>query len=350
MTPKKVTINDIAAAAGVSKTTVSRYINGHGDMLSDASRKRVEKAIQLADYRPSAVARSLKTQKSYLVGVVLANITTPFATSLINGISSGLADGGDVPIFADAADSPATENRILQTLVSHQVDGLLVNTTSGDNPRLVELANSGMPVVLIDRTIRHYDLDIVTAPYSKPTVDLMNHLKDQGFGRVVLFTQPFENNSPREIRRNAFLAANEELFGVDSTLRDVRVVDPLDPQGVQVAIRDVLQTTPAEEHCALYATNTITLIAVYNAMCALGLRAPGDLGLCGPDDWGWAHRIGWDWPESLAGGITTFETDPSTMGHEAARLLLTRIQNPSQVREKRYVPVTMRLRASTRLG
>lgn len=100
----------------------------------------------------------------------------------------------------------------------------------------------------------------------------------------------------------------------------------------------------------MYATNTITLIAVYNAMCALGLRAPGDLGLCGPDDWGWAHRIGWDWPESLAGGITTFETDPSTMGHEAARLLLTRIQNPSQVREKRYVPVTMRLRASTRLG
>lgn len=350
MAAKKTTISDIAIAAGVSKTTVSRYINGRLDLLSDATCKRIEKAIQLAHYRPSAVARSLKTQRSYLVGVVVANITTPFATSLLNGISAGLRDGGYTPIFADSGDSPETERALVESLVAHQIDGLIMNTTSEDNPELISLANSGMPVVLVDRFVRDYNFDIVLAPYSKPTIDLLRHAHDQGYDRIALFTQPYENNSPRETRLNAFVEVDRELFGVEEPMGDVFVVDPWRPETVDDAARRLVGSLAPGETCCVYGTNTVTLISTTNAFANLGVSTPDPIGLCGPDDWGWAHRMAWDWATLFSGGLSTFETDPEEMGRSAAELMIERIANPSGRKEQRYVPVKVRLRASTTLG
>lgn len=349
MAAKKTTINDIATAAGVSKTTVSRYINGRFDLLSDSARVRVEKAIQLAHYRPSAVARSLKTQRSYLVGVIVANITTPFATSLLNGISSGLRDQNYVPMFADAADSPETEHTLIESLVSHQVDGLIVNTTTADNPELIGLANSGTPVVLCDRYINDYNFDIAVCSYREPTLDLVRHLHDQGFNRVVLFTQDFENNSPRVTRHDAFIDGDHDLFGSEDPGKDVYLVDPWTPQTVLDGVQQMLHDSAPDAAIGVYATNTVTLIAVYNALQELGVVLPGHIGLCGPDDWGWAHRMGWDWPSSLYDGVTTFETNPYDMGYEAARLMLERIAQPTGKKQTRLIPTKLHIRNSTRL-
>lgn len=350
MSAKRATISDIATAAGVSKTTVSRYINGRFDLLSESARTRVEKAIQLANYRPNAAARSLKTQRSYLVGVIVANITTPFATSLLNGISQGLREGGYVPIFADAADSPQTEHTLVGSLVSHQVDGLIVNTTCSENPELIGLANSGTPVVLVDRSVNDYNFDIVTTPYREPTLELMGHLRDAGYARATIVTQDYENNSPRSARVDAFLEGDRELFGAKEPERDVYLVNPWEHGNTAEVVRRVLEETPGDDPVAIYANNTVTLIAVSNALAELGVKMPGRVGLCGPDDWGWAHRMGWDWTQSLGGGVTTFETDPYGMGFEAAKLMLERIADPSGKKQQRLVPTKLRIRASTRLG
>lgn len=350
MAAKRTTINDIATAAGVSKTTVSRYINGHQDQLSESVRQRVEKAIQLANYRPSAVARSLKTQRSYLVGVVVANITTPFATSLLNGISSGLREGGYVPIFADAADSPATEETLIESLISHQVDGLIVNTTTAANPGLIGLANSGTPVVLCDRYVNDYNFDIAVCSYREPTMELMQHLHDEGFGRAVLFTQDFENNSPRATRHDAFADADRDLFGASDPERDVYLVDPWQPQTTVDAVRRMLEETPDGVPVGLYATNTVTIISVYNALQELGVSMPQRVGLCGPDDWGWAHQMGWNWADGLCDGVTTFETNPYAMGYEASQLMIKRIGDPAGKKQTRLIPTKMRIRRSTQLS
>ena len=359
MAAKKTTINDIATAAGVSKTTVSRYINGRYDLLSDSARKRVEKAIQLAHYRPSAVARSLKTQRSYLVGVIVANITTPFATSLLNGISSGLREGGYVPIFADAGDSPDTEQTLVESLISHQVDGLIVNTTTSDNPNLISLANTGTPVVLCDRYVNDYNFDIAVCPYREPTVELMEHLHGEGFGRCVLLTQEYENNSPRLARYEAFVETDKKLFGATDGSRDTYVVDPWRPATVAQGVAQLLADTPEGVPVGVYATNTVTLIAIFNALVELGFDEHGmvhaadghevRVGLCGPDDWGWAHQMGWDWPSSLCGGVTTFETNPYAMGYEAARLMIERIADPMGKKQTRLIPTQLRVRRSTQL-
>lgn len=347
MAAKKATISDIATAAGVSKTTVSRYINGRFDLLSESARTRVEKAIQLANYRPSAVARSLKTQRSCLVGVVVANITTPFATSLLNGISQGLREGSYVPMFADAADSPETEHALIESLVSHQVDGLIVNTTCAENPELIALANSGTPVVLADRYINDYNFDISACEYREPTLALMRHLREAGYRRAALVTQEYRNNSPRETRRDAFVEGDLELFGAQDPEADVYLADPWNPGAMREVMRRLLEESDGP--VGVYATNTVTLIAVNNALEELGARVPGEVGLCGPDDWGWAHRMGWDWTSTLAGGVTTFETNPYQMGYEAAKLMLERINDPAGKKRTCLIPTELQIRASTNL-
>ncbi len=337
---KNVTISDIAVAAGVSKTTVSRYINGRFDLLSEPTRLRVEKAIQLAHYTPSAVARSLKTQRSYLVGVIVANITTPFATSLLNGIGQGLREGGYIPIFADAGDSPDDERRLVDSLVAHQVDGLIVNTTTSKNPQLIDLANSGMPVVLCDRYIDDYNFDIAVCPYREPTLELMASMRGRGFDRAVLFTQDFTNNSPRAERLDAFLEGDRDVFGAADPDADVYLCDPWDPDSTREAVSAMLADS-GDRTVGAYATNTVTLLAVYNALTELGVTVGENVGLCGPDDWGWAHRLGWNWTDTLGSGITTFETDPYAMGLEAARLMLERIADPAGKKQVRLVPTVM---------
>lgn len=344
MAHKKATISDIAVAAGVSKTTVSRYINGRTDLIKPATAERIEKAIQLAHYQPSAVARSLKTQRSYLVGVVVANIATPFATSLVGGITAGLAKGGYTPIFADAGDSAETERSLVDSLVSHQIDGLIMNTCAEDNPSLISLANAGTPVVLVDREVRDYNFDIVAVPYREPTLRLMDHGRAQGYTRCAFFTQPYEGNSPRRERLEAYLEGARSTFGAVRPENDVYVVDPWEPETVDEAARHLAERLGDGDRVLVQATNTVTLIAAHNALAKAGLSMPEQAGVCGPDDWGWAHRMGWDWPGLFPDGVSTYNTDPEAMGLAAAELLMGRIVDPSGKKERRYVPVRMQLR------
>lgn len=348
-TRRKATISDIASAAGVSKTTVSRYINGHEDMLSQEVRKRVEKAIKQAHYQPSAVARGLKARQSFYVGVIFANIATPFATSALRGISDRLAESGYTPMFADARDTPVMERILTEALIGHQVDGLIVNTTTSDNPNLASVASSGIPVVLCDRFVDRRTFDIAVCDYATPTHDLVRHVHDEGFSRVVLFTQDCTNNSPRITRRDAFMKADASLFGIANPTEDVIQVDSWDAQSAHDAIKRLNASRKPGESIAIYATNTVTLIATYNAIQSMGLRVPLDFGLCAPDDWGWAHQMGWDWTESFANGITTYQTNPELMGRESADLLIRRIEKPHAKKETRLIPTQLKLRESTSL-
>ena len=129
----KTTIDDIARAVGVSKTTISRYINGHGEMMSEKTRERVRAAIELTNYQPSDIARNLKRKKTNLIGVLISDMSTPFSSALIIAIGDYLAERGYVPIFANCDDSLQKEEELIDMLISKGVAGLLVNTTSSQN-------------------------------------------------------------------------------------------------------------------------------------------------------------------------------------------------------------------------
>lgn len=345
----RVTINDIAAMSGVSKATVSRYINGKFSYMGEDTRKRIEAAIKFSNYLPSAAARSLKTQHSYLVGVAIADITSPFSGAMIMGIGGVLEENGYIPVFVDSGDSDERERQNIRSLLGHQVDGLLVNTTNSRNSNLIAIANSGFPVVLCDRGVSDFRFDIAKGDYYTPTLALIQHLRDEGYGQVFLCTQPFERNEVRTERVEAFIEGYRDLFGVTRPEDNVLLVDVRKADDVRQVVREVVEGTPEGEVPAIIGVNSVTLMSLLYAISRCGLSMPDDIGLCGPDDWGWSKQVDWDWSETFGGGITTFKVHPDLIGAAAARLLLSRIEDLGREKETILVPTKTMTRASTSL-
>ena len=118
---KKTTIVDIAKLAGVSKTTVSRYINGHSEFMSSETAERLEQIIRETEYIPSNLARSLKSKKTRMIGVIIASLSSPFSAAVMMGIGNVLEKNGYTPLFVNADDRPEVEIRFLHSLIEKNV-------------------------------------------------------------------------------------------------------------------------------------------------------------------------------------------------------------------------------------
>lgn len=344
-TKKKVNINDIAVAAGVSKTTVSRYLNGRPDLMSEKTRERIKSIIELLDYQPSDIARNLKLKRTNLIGVIVADMSSPFSASLIVAMGEYFTDRGYVPLFADSGNSQKHEEDIVNMLLSKGVAGLLVNTYSYVNPNMISVACRGIPIVLCDRYIQNYRFNIVTVDNSHALHGLVAHLKAQGYTRLALFTQPPENNSSRSHRRDAFLSAVRSLYGYDPS-EDVYILkDRPDGDYAALQLSRFMGNLRPGDIPAVICTNSVTTVLAYKAIRNAGLRIPQDIGICGPDDWDWDTTM--TWSMLLEPAITTFSIPTKEMGRRSAALLLDLLQNPEQEPQELLLPSELRVRAST---
>lgn len=343
---KNVTISDVARAAGVSKTTVSRFINGKFSLMSPDTRERIAAVIEMSHYRPSSIAQSLKAKQSYQIGVVVGDVASPFSASLIRGVGHVLLENDYVALFADSKGSLELETRLIQTLVSRKVDGLIVNTSDCSNPSLIQLACQGMPVVLCDRQINDYNFTFVGAEHRQPILKLVAHLKEEGFYTAAFFTEDYSANSARFTRRDAFLEAMALHYPGQDAQRLSFSIDISDHAATIRAIEDLLALCGSRVP-AIIGVNTVTTMHVVGALRAMGLDIPRQVGICGPDDWGWAEQI--DWPAIISPGITTFTVDPYAIGCTAAQILLRQIRDPASEKQDIRLPSDLVVRGSTLL-
>lgn len=349
MTPtnKKFTISDIAKSAGVSKTTVSRYINGKFEYMSLETRKRIESIIEVANFQPNNLARSLKSQKSGLVGLVVADIESPFSASIIKGIGDFLRTEGYSMIIVNSDNSFEKEKEYIGSLISQRVDGLIVNTTTCYNPFLIDLANRGMPIVLTDRFVTDYNFDIVYIECRESMASMVRHLLEQGYGRVSLFVQPYDKISPRYMRRDAFLETLRET-GIRNAEKYVSVVDLSDPESVPSLLKKMLSLCEKDSAPpAVVTTNGVTLLHLVNAVRALKLEMPNEIGLCGYDDWGWT--LGMNWSSMIDPGITALSAQTHNIGELSAKVFLERLKNRESSKKRIALPAELIVRGSTSL-
>ena len=346
-TGKNVTITDIAQAAGVSKTTVSRYLNGKYAMMSPETRSRIEKVIRMANYHPNSIAQSLRGRRSMQIGVVVSDISSPFSSTMIRGIGHTLLDAGYVPLFVDSKDDPELEEHLIQTLLSRKVDGLIVNTSSFVNPNLIRVTCEGVPVVLCDRYISDYHFPFVGASHRRPVTQLMHHLKEEGFCKVGFFTQEYRANSTRFIRRDAYMKALAELYPQDNGEALTFTLDLAHREHTEKCIESLLAACPAGEVPAIMAVNSATAIHLLGALRDMNLTAPGDVGLCGPDDWGWDDQFATS-PLNYP-GITAYTVPSAKIGSTAATMLLRMIDDPSTEKQDILFPSELLIRESTQL-
>lgn len=337
-------IKDIAAEADVSPATVSRYLNGHFDAMGADTRERIAEVIERTGYRPSVAARSLRTDRSYMLGVIMADIQNPYSGAMLEELDARAAKRGYSLMCATSGNDPEREAAAVERLVSAGVDGLIVNTCSEEGSVLVE-ANRRVPVVLLDRDVTGSPLDLVTSNNAQLTAGLVGELAERGCTRVCLLSERDATSSVRRVRARAFAAEAERLGlagGVsrlgEDTGRNVEVVSEAlarktgeafggAPGNEGVTFGDGSSTPDngddvpggsAPSPTGLIAVNGVVFLRLVEALDALGVRVPADARLATFDDYAWNHV--------LYGGVTTAVQDTATIAEAVLERTLERVE------------------------
>lgn len=335
----RATIDDVARESKVSKTTVSRFINGKYEYMSLETRNKIQEVIEKLEYRPSTIAQSLKAQKTGVIGCIIADITNPFSSYIVKGVYDVCRENGYRVLFANTDNDRQSEIDSIQSLMDSRMDGMIVNTAGKNEEYLIDINHQGLPIVLADRSMNNkYKLDTVTTENFHSTYHCIQFLKKQGYSKVAFFTQELGENTSRNTRYNAYAKAVADLFGQDGKA-DSYIIDTTNHS---VCIRHLvkLKEENPEGEAVIFTVNGVTLLNVLTAMKEKGYAPGKDFGICGFDDWGWASLI--------PPGITTITQDSYLTGVKSAQLLLDRIDQ-KVTGKKRFIelPTQLTVREST---
>ncbi|WP_028534838.1 LacI family DNA-binding transcriptional regulator [Paludibacterium yongneupense] len=332
----KITIRDVACDAGVSKTSISRYLGGELSALSDRTRERIEQSIARLGYRPSQMARALKAGRTRLIGMLVADVLNPYSVAVLHGAEALCRARGYTLVLCNTGNDDACENLSLQALRSYNVEGLIVHTLGTASPLLAEIVAGGLPVVLVDRRLRGIEADLVGLDNAAATAVAARHLVQGGFSDIAWVSESVQGVSSREDRHAAFLS---ELAAQPAARGRVIELPHLeDNVALDTALRAFAGDGSGQRKALLAASGVVTLQLVL-AMRRLGLALPDDLGLLGFDELPWA---------SVAGpGISTLAQPTDAIGHAAMSCLFERIAGDRQPPREILFPGHLIARGST---
>lgn len=201
---KKIRIVDVATEAGVSKSTVSQYLNGRFSHMSAKTKEKIESAIKELNYVPNPIARSLKVEKTKTIGVVVRDIAGFNSSRVMRGIDDYCKKHGyNVMIYNSDFDVQAERNALL-SLKQMCVDGIII-TSSGLNSDLIkELMKAEIPVVQFQLEYPEYDTHIVLSDYRDAAFKATEYLIELGHRRIGFMTQEFIHSASRKARYNGY--------------------------------------------------------------------------------------------------------------------------------------------------
>ncbi|HAF71011.1 MAG: LacI family transcriptional regulator [Acetothermia bacterium 64_32] len=328
------TIRDVAERAGVSVATVSHVINGTRKVAPETA-ERVRRAMEELDYHPNAVAQSLRTRKTHVIGVVVSDITNPFFATLVRGAEDAALEAGYSIVVCNSDETPEKENRYVQVLRRRRVDGMLLAPVGGgENPAIRKLARQGVPFVFVDRRAPGVEADAVLSDNVGGAYLATRHLIERGHRRIGIVLG-IPGATTTEERFAGYRKALEEV-GVPLS-EELVVYGGYRVEGGREAAARLLALEPPPT--AIFSTNNLMTVGVLQELFARGVRIPDQVAVMGFDDLEWA--------EIASPPLTAVAQRPHEIGHCAVRLLLERLgrEEPLSPREER-VPVDLKVRGS----
>lgn len=312
---KRVTIKDVAQAAGVSTQTVSRVMNKFS-YVSDETRQRVEKVVEELGYRPSTLARSLSQQRSYTLGVVIFGLKYIGPSRTLNGISEKADELGYMLLMKEVG--VFTNDRIddvLDSLLARQVDGILWAAPEiADNHTWVDkgLENFPVPVLFIAMQPRDGISSIATDNY-QGAVTAVQHLLDRGRTRIGHISGPrtwWEAEERKRGWRDTLLNA-----GLDASEEHCAEGNWSSASGEQ-AFCDLLKSFPDMD--AIFVGNDQMALSVLREAHRRGIRVPEQLAVVGFDN---IVESAFFYPS-----LTTMSQDLQLLGEQAVQRIVEMIQ------------------------
>ena len=321
-----VSLITIAERCGVSTATVSKALNDHKD-ISEATRKRVRQVADELGYFPNAAARALKTNRSYNIGVLFEEeagrgLTHEYFSGVLNGLKKQAEKLGYDITFINTC----FENRKM-SYYDHcryrNFEGVAIVCADFNEPDVVELMNSELPVVTIDYV--HHNCTAVTSNNIQGIEELVKYIYSQGH-RKIAYIHGQEGSTVTRERLASFYRAVDEL-GLELPENYIRTANYLEIQGAAEQTKELLNL-PNPPSCIIYPDDT-SLIGGRNVIIKRGMKIPQDISVAGYD--------GTMMSQLLYPKLTTISQNTELIGEEAAKRLIGTIEKPKTTLVERVV-------------
>lgn len=312
--PGAITIRDVALAAGVHVSTVSRALDRRrpGGVSAEVA-TAVEAAARRLGYRPNRAASALRTGRTHTIGVLLPDITNPVFPPILQGIEAHAASRGTFVLVANVT-SQAMTRPIIERMLAQQVDGIVLATALRDDPVVDFIIQAGLHAVMVNRADDSGRLASVVSDDRLAMRLVVDHLLKGGSRRIAHLAGP--QNLPTGIGRR---------LGFQQALRDrgrasagVVHCDAYSREAGQAAMRRLLATA-AQRPDAVVCCNDLVALGAYDALASAGLRIPDDVAVTGHNDM--------QLVDLLSPPLTTIRPPHRELGWRAAQMLFERLDD-----------------------
>jgi DNA-binding LacI/PurR family transcriptional regulator len=330
------TIRDVARESGYSASTVSIVLNSAplSRYIPEETKVRIQTAARRLGYRPNPLARSLRSQRSNIVGVMVFDITDPFCTPILRGLENSLYQANYLSLLADAHNEPHRFERYLEMLLDRRVEGLIIiaNWLVTDIKLLADLTAKQVPTVVAGRSQEIEAVSTVSVDNQAGAAMALEHLYRMGHREIAFLRGPRVLTSSGQRWKGIRAFAHSAGLKLDPK-RIGELPESLDPNSsFEAGVRLTAELLrPGRTFTALMAYDDMTALGALRALKHNGLRVPEDCSVIGFDD---VAQAGLSAPS-----LTTVRQPMEAMGSMSVGIMLDSI---NAVVQKRDVPVVRR--------
>ncbi|MBV8832724.1 MAG: LacI family DNA-binding transcriptional regulator [Acidobacteriaceae bacterium] len=330
------TIKEVAKRAGVSIGTVSHFLGGSVP-VSNELRRRISAAIEALDYHPNHVARSLKTSKTRMIGIVVPDFGIPFFSKVIRSVEEAVGHHGYFLLAASSDDDTARQDDLLLLLRSQRVEGILLVSASGEGSELQirKIVKSGIPVVCLDRLPDNVEVDSVSVEDHAAAEMGVSHLISSGHRNIAVITGPLTLRNERERLKGYKSALQAAGLKVSPSLIWETSLQQEDI--IRVCKKALLRAS--NRPSALFCSNGVVGLAALKTIAACKLSTQNDIAFATFDELV-EHDI-------FHPSITSVIQPAREIGSCAAEMLIARIQSPATRPRHVRLPATLKIGESS---
>lgn len=327
---RSATLHDVARLAGVSASTVSRVIR-RAPHVRPAVEERVLLSAAELGYRPNEQARSLKIDRSRMIGLVITEIANPFYAQCAKGVAAVVRERGYTLVLCSSDGDAAVERASVDSLARRRVEGLLLISTAEDHAYLRTRPMMDVPIVALDRPIADLAIDTVLVENRAGAYEATKHLIWHGHRRVACVGVNLNNHTSVE-RHEGYRAAMREM-----DYAEIAVYRDTEASAIDLRVRNLL--SQPHPPTAIFSTNNVVTVSLLHAFTRAGVHVPDDVALIGFDDFEVATMVR---PQ-----LTVVRQPVEELGRGATELLFARIDGSPQAGVQRVVlPTELVIRES----
>ena len=322
-----VTLREVARRAGVHAGTASRALNPQTrSLVNAATASKVIAAAEELGYRPNPMARGLKTNRSFTIGVLVPDLTNPLFPPIVRGIEDELATEGYTALLANSDNDRDRERLHFETMKDRQVEGFIMATAELDHPLVEDAIAADAPIVLVNRTVDSSRAFAVINDDRKGMALAVNHLVELGHTQIAHIVGP-ERYSTGKSRYRGFIDAMKAA-GLKADRKLIRFTKTfVESEGARV-FKQLLEDD-SRDFSAVVAGNDLLALGCYDVLAETGFSCPRDVSIVGFNDIPFLDK--------LRPPLTTIRIPHYELGARAAALVLDRLRDP------KLEPVTVQL-------